>query len=355
MRINNLNLINYRNHINKAIVFDSELISIIGPNGIGKTNILEAIHIVSTGKSSRAKRDSDLINYDKNFSTINCNVSSREDDLNLEIQIIKENEDHRTIKKAKVNKTPKTLHNFYGLFTSVFFIPEDINLLTEPPSERRKYIDSIIVQVDSSYKKNLNLYTKAVKQRNKILEKINKENKGWDEMGYWTQMVANTGSIIQDKRESMFNEIKYYINENAVKLEITNDSKNNSKVALNYKKNEINEERFEKYKAREIASKTTLIGPHRDDFEIFIDGHSVSDYSSRGQQRGIILSLKLSEIEYIEKEKKERPVLLLDDIFSELDENHKKAIQNIINKQQTIITSTDNISFLHDNKIIRLG
>jgi len=349
MQIKELKLTNYRNHLNLKLDLDNKLVFIVGPNGVGKTNILESIYLTSTGKSPRSKYDSDLINYAKTFTTIASKISTTDDQFDLELQVINEGLDHRSRKKVKVNKVPKIINYFCGLFNSVLFMPEDIQLVTGSPSERRGYMDSILTQVDADYKKTLNTFGKAVKQRNKILEKINKEGRGWDEIDYWTVQVLRAGTIIHKKRAELFGAIQPLIDVNSERL---NGSK--VKTEIKYKQNEISQERFEKYQQKEIAAKTTLIGPHRDDFEIFLDGHAVSEFGSRGQQRSVILALKLSEIEYIEKQKGERPILLLDDIFSELDEKHKEAVMKVIGSQQTILTSTHAQDYYDGGSVINL-
>lgn len=350
MKIIDLKLVNYRNHQNLKLSLGDNFIYIVGPNGVGKTNILESVYFISTGKSPRTKYDSDLINYDKTFATAQAKVNTKDDEIDLEIQVIKEGEDNRSRKKAKINKVPKTIVRFCGIFNSVLFMPEDIQLIKGPPSDRRKYMDSVLIQVDPEYKKTLNTYGKAVKQRNKILEKINKEGRGWDEIGYWNIQILKSGQILHQKRTDMLDSIQPYLNSNSQKL-----NGSNQQTEIKYKKNELNEERLNKYQEREIAAKTTLIGPHRDDFEIFSEGHAVAEFSSRGQQRSVTLALKLSEIEYIENKVGERPVLLLDDIFSELDEKHQEAVMNVVGNQQTIFTSTHKQSFTPKGLIIELG
>ncbi len=349
MRITNLKLLNYRNHINLKLDLNDDFISIIGPNGAGKTNLLESIYLISTGKSQRAKYDSDLVNYEKSFATVNAATKNINDEYSMEFQIVREGDDHQSSKKVKVNKVPKTLSHFCGIFNSVLFMPEDIQLIKGPPSERRKYMDSLLTQVSPEYKKTLNTYTKAVKQRNKILEKLNKEGRGWDEIGYWTIQVLRSGNVLQRKRAEMFEMIQPHLDLNSKRL-----NGNNRQTEIIYKMNEFDEDRFLRYQEREIAAKATLIGPHRDDFEIMFDGHPVGEFGSRGQQRSITLALKLSEIEYIEKEKGERPILLLDDIFSELDEKHKEAVMDVVGNQQTIFTSTVKHDFTPKGSLIEL-
>jgi DNA replication and repair protein RecF len=349
MRIKELKLTNYRNHLNINLKLNEDAILIVGPNGVGKTNILESIYLISTGKSPRSKYDTDLINYEKPFTTVCSKTSSAEDNFNLELQVIRDGAEQKSRKKVKVNGVSKTMNYFCGLFNSVLFMPEDIQLVTGSPSERRRYIDAILTQADHGYKKTLNAYGKAVRQRNKILEKINKEGRGWDEIDYWTVQVLKTGNVLHEKRTEMFEMIRPFVDSNSEKL-----NGSDLKTEINYKKSELSKERFEKYQQREIGAKATLIGPHRDDFEIFFDGHSVAEFGSRGQQRSVVLALKLSEIEYIEKKRGERPILLLDDIFSEMDEIHKQAVTNIIGSQQTILTSTHKQNFPTGGMVINL-
>jgi DNA replication and repair protein RecF len=337
MRINTLNLRNFRNHSKAEFDLDSDLILITGPNGSGKTNILEAIHLLTVGKSGRARYDRDLINYDQNFCTIRGTTLVDQDNYDLEMQIVKSDSfENASTKKVKVNKVPKAQKYFCGVFNSVLFIPEDIHLITGAPSDRRRYLDMLLSQADNEYKGALDLYTKSLKQRNKLLEMINELDKGWEQLDYWTAHVLKNGQVIQTKRERFFDEI-------SPQLLKTGQLLNNpdTETALKYKKNLLSPERIESHQAKEIAAKTTLIGPHRDDFEVFLNGHNSAEFASRGQQRSIILALKLCEIDYIESKKGERPVLLLDDIFSEFDDAHKKAVIETIGKQQTIVTSSD--------------
>lgn len=342
MKINKISLKNYRNHEKKEISFENNTTVLIGNNGTGKTNILEAIYLLSTSKSKRARYDRDIIMYEQDFCTVNANVLVYGDEMDLEIQIIKRPEtEHTSTKKVKVNKVPKSIQYFCGLFNSVLFTPEDINLLTGSPSERRKYVDMVLVQTDRRYKKLVSDYTKALKQRNKILEKIREENTGWDEIDFWTNQLVENGKMIQEIREDFFNDINESLKKYSKKL-IMNDVLTSTR----YKKSVINHDRLKELQNAEVASGTTLVGPHRDDFSIFFDGHDVAEFGSRGQQRSTLLALKFSEMDYIEKEKKERPVLLMDDIFSELDDNHQKAILETLENQQNIITTAEKLDFL---------
>jgi len=347
MKIYNLKLTNFRNHSKLTLDFDKQLTLITGPNGSGKSNILEAIHMLSTGRSGRSKYDKDLIQYDKPFCIINATIQSTDQEFELELQVIRnEKFENVSIKKARINKVAKSMQYFTGIFNSVLFSPEDIQLITGSPSERRKYMDDMISQTDVEYERALTDYSKAVKQRNKLLENIAGGFGGLDQIDFYNKKILINGKVIQEKREKMFKNIRPHISENGRRLNTAE-----TKLEISYIKNEINEERLEEYKSREFAAMTTLIGPHRDDFELVFDGHNVSEFGSRGEQRSAVLALKLSEIEYIEKIKKERPVLLLDDIFSELDARHQEAVIDTIEGQQTTITSTANPEFIKDKAL----
>jgi len=352
MKINNLTLTNFRNHSDLKINFDDKVTLITGDNGSGKSTILESIYILSVGRLKTSRYDRDLIQYEKDFCTVRANIETKEDILDMELQIIKsERFDNASTKKAKINKVIKSIQYFTGVFNSALFSPQDIQLITGSPSERRKYIDNILSQVDIDYKRNLNNYLQAVRQRNKLLENINKGFGGQNEVGFYTDQILNHGKKIQEKRSKMFEDIEPVISKYGKDL---NSKKTD--LRINYKKNLINEERLQEYKSREIAAMTTLLGPHRDDFEILFDGHDISNFGSRGEQRSCVLSLKIAEMEFIEKQKDDKPVLLLDDIFSELDGKHQEAVASCIENNQTILTSTSTPNFLQDNnlKIIKL-
>lgn len=344
MEITQLQLKNYRNHLDFSSRFDPNTTVITGENGSGKTNILESIHLLSVCKSPRTKYDTDLINHQKNFASIIGKVNTSDNDDNtLEILVQrKQDSKNKSIKKVKVNKVNRAIYKFTGMFTSVLFAPEDIQLLTRNPSVRRKYIDSLLFQTDRKYKKDLSEYQKAVRQRNKLLEDFSFNYEEKQQLDYWTNIALERGLYIQNKRSELFDSLQANITSNISLLDIARES-----IIIRYKKNEISEKRFDEYKDKEHYARTTLIGPHRDDFEVYIDGYDTSTFGSRGQQRGIILALKLAEINYIEAIKGERPVLLLDDIFSELDDNHRKAVLKILPKQQNIITSAEKHLFLN--------
>jgi DNA replication and repair protein RecF len=342
MNISCLKLKNFRNHLNKQVDLKTDLTLILGKNGSGKTNILEAIYVMATGKSQRAKYDKDLINYDHNFCSIYAQVTNLQDDYELEMQIVQENPDTNiSSKAAKVNKVSKSILAFTGIFNAVLFVPEDIAMLTGSPSERRRYLDLLLIQTDREYRRSLSAYTKALRQRNKLLEQICETGVGRDQLSFWTEQVVKQGTYICHKRTDFIDFANSKLPELLRALE-----NHSTDAKIDYKHSKITDERMATYADKEVWAKSTLIGPHREDFAMTFNGHNVAEFGSRGQQRTLLLSLKLIELDFIEKNKGERPVLLLDDIFSELDEQHRKTIFDVVTKQQTVITSAESVKIL---------
>ena len=338
MRLLKLKLKNFRNHSNRQFSFDGKSTLISGPNGSGKTNLLEAIHLLSTTKSLRASYDREMISHDKTLTRVEAKVTQNKKSSNLELMVIKNDKfDNKSSKKVKLDKVNKSLQDFTGALNTVLFTPHDVEMLTSSPSIRRKYVDLIFFQVDKDYKRAYRDYAKAVRQRNKILEQIRDFGKGSEQIEFWNKKIIDTGSAVQDKRQKFFDFVQKNIGKYGEML--------NSKEAtydIEYLISSLSKERIKEYEKAEIGAARTLIGPSRDDFAIRYDGFDVSKYGSRGQKRIIILALKMCEIDFITKFAGKRPILLLDDIFSELDEFHKEAVKNIVDLQQTVITSAEN-------------
>lgn len=364
MKINNLKLTNFRNHKNTNLAFSPSITVIEGANGAGKTNILEAINLIATTKSFKARYDKDLINHNADFCRIEGTISKNEDEYNLECTIMSkkaplsnndedneyvEKEDKTSIKKVKINKVAKSLNNFAGTLNTVLFSPEHIDILTGSPGGRRKYMDMVLFQVDKDYKRATSSFVKAVRQRNKVLELIRETNKGWVQIDFWDDKVVETAEVIQKARNNYFEFIKSNVYEYGKQL---NTQETN--LDIKYKPNIIDKKRIEEYRSREIAAKTTLIGPHRDDMEIYMNGFDIAEFGSRGQQRSVVLALKLAEIDFFTQVTHEKPILLLDDIFSEFDDKHKQAVTETIKGNQTIITTAEDVNFNFDFEKITL-
>ncbi len=328
--IQKIRLQNFRNLKDEVHEFSDRITVIVGPNASGKTNLLESIFMLSNGKSFKSNLESELINIEKNFARVKGMVN---DDEKLEIILSKEK-----YKKFLVNGVPKRLVDFNGIFKVILFAPQDLDLVTSSPSLRRKFLDNALSLIDKEYHRAIISYEKGLRQRNKILWDIREHANtisGKDRLLFWDQLLIKNGDYIAKSREDFIN----FINQTP--------PINKENLTVVYDKSVINESRLEKYAIAEVASATTLVGPHRDDFIFKLNNKNMSSFGSRGEQRIAVLWLKLAELAYVEKSSEDllaqarKPTLLLDDIFSELDEKHREIVFKISKNQQTIITTAD--------------
>lgn len=313
--IREIKLTNFRNFENKSLNFANDITVIVGPNGAGKTNILESLFLLSTGKSFKAKLEIEMIKYDQELAKIKGD--------SLEVMITK-GDNGWPKKKLLVNGVPKRLIDFAGNFKTVLFGPWDMDLVTESPSIRRKFLDSVLSQVDREYRRSVLSYEKGLRQRNRLLWQIRESGVSRSQLLFWNQLLIKNGDYISQRRR-----------------EFIDFANTDLKYQLEYDPSAISESRLEQYKNEEIAAATTLVGPHRDDFSFVFVNRNLAAYGSRGEQRMGVLWLKMSELNFIENKTSERPTLLLDDIYSELDHEHRDLVLKIADKQQTIITTAD--------------
>lgn len=218
--------------------------------------------------------------------------------------------------------------DFLGFLRAVYFGPEDLALITNSPSLRRKYLDMVLSQLDREYIRCSLSYEKGLRQRNKLLERIRDEGVPRSQLVFWDQLLIKNGTYLTQSREEFIN----FVN---------GQTSSAFPFSLTYDRSVISPARIEEYAQEEVAAAATLVGPHRDDFAFWLKERDVHAFGSRGEQRMAILWLKLGELEFISSKTKGRPVFLLDDIFSELDEGHRRLVLEIIPQQQTIITTTD--------------
>jgi len=313
--VKSINLVNFRNFRKKTIDFSQKVTVIIGPNASGKTNILESLFLLSTGKSFKAQVEEEMIGYNNDLARVEGHE--------LEAILTRGREDWPK-KRLLVGGVPKRLIDFAGNFKVVLFGPWDMDLVTGSPSLRRRFLDSTLSQIDREYRRAILSYEKGLRQRNRLLFRIREEGLSRGQLLFWNQLLIKNGNYISSARQNLID----FIN-------------NLKKCNLKYDYSAISEKRLEQYAGEEIASATTLVGPHRDDFIFLREKRNLATYGSRGQQRMEILWLKLAELAFVESVTKERPTLLLDDIFSELDHEHRKVVFSVIGNQQTIITTAD--------------
>ena len=337
MYINNLKIKNFRNYENQEIDFDKNINIIYGNNGQGKTNLLEAIYICSIGKSYRTSREKEVIKFGEEFTNIELNVEKEDRKRNIKVNI-SENNKNIILNNIKVKKFSEILGNL----NIVMFTPDDIDIIKLGPTKRRKFLDIMISQLRPNYVNCLNLYKNTLEQRNEYLKQINNKIINDNMIEIWDEKLAEYGEKIYNYRNEFINKIKEKINNIQGKI-----SEEKEFIEIEYtsdcfdKKEYIKKLQFSK--DRDIIRGYTSKGIHRDDFTIYINKKELETYGSQGQQRSVVLSLKLCELEIIYEEIGEYPVLLLDDFMSELDENRRTKFIENIEKAQVIITCTDKI------------
>ena len=336
MKIRNLDLINYRNYEKLNIEFSTGVNVFQGANAQGKTNILEAIYYCSFGKSHRTNKVKDIIMWDKKFARIRLYIEMERIDKQIEINLLSDGKKGMTINKIKLLK----IGDLLGVLNIVMFSPEDLRIVKESPGVRRRFLDMEISQIDKRYYNALVAYNKVLSQRNIILKKKNPDN---DIISVYDTQLSEFGEYIVEQRINYIKLINLYGKE--IHKKITMNKEN---VEFLYKstceyENPIKENIIKdliKNRKRDIATGYTSVGPHRDDFLININKADAKDFGSQGQQRTVVLTMKFASLEIIKKVKGEYPILLLDDVLSELDINRKKFVLKSIDGIQTFITLT---------------
>ncbi|MBI2031684.1 MAG: DNA replication and repair protein RecF [Candidatus Levybacteria bacterium] len=339
MFLKSLRLTNFRNYAKSEFEFNSDTILIVGPNTSGKTNFAEGIFFLSVGRSFRAEKDGESVSFGKEVAHITGTVvfskeGKIEDGTKLEVAIQKGDEDGTARKKYKVNGVAKRRLDFAGNLVSVLFLPEHLDIIIDSPSLRRNFLDNVLEQVDRDYRAATISFTKGLRQRNALLDHARESGiRNEKQFEYWDNLLIESGSIITQKREEF--------------ITFINDSRKDIfDFAVFYDKSVISKARLLQYKEAEASSGVTLVGPHRDDVSFHMYNntrrttHDIKQFGSRGQQRLTILQLKLIELTFIESTIGQRPILVLDDIFSELDQDHIKLVLEEIHGQQTILTAT---------------
>ncbi|MDP4180192.1 MAG: DNA replication/repair protein RecF, partial [Bacillota bacterium] len=336
MHIEGLFLKNFRNYEALQVNFIKGFNIIYGNNAQGKTNILEAIYLCSTGRSHRTSKDAELIKNGKEKYIVNVKFTRNE----ITGKCIEINYDRINKKKIKINENPiKKIGDLMGQINSIMFSPEDLQIIKEGPSERRRFIDIALCQLKPSYFFNLQQYIRILNQRNTLLKEISLKRMNSSTLDVWNQSLIEIGSKIIKSRIEFINILSEKANINHKK--ITNNEEmleikyvpsidlNNFNIGVEEIKKTFTNQ-LKVVLAKEIQKATTIIGPQRDDIEIRLNKESIKLYGSQGQQRTAVLSLKLSELEIVKDDTGEFPILLLDDVMSELDMNRREyLVENI--------------------------
>ena len=352
MRIKKLKVENFRNLENLDIEFSEGVNIIYGNNAQGKTNIIESIYIFSFGKSFRANKDIELLKFDKEYFLSNIEIMKKDRELEMDFGFDKISNK----KMIKVNGViQKKISDIIGKLNVVVFKPEDIKIVTDSPSIRRKYIDYLISSISKSYLENITKYKKVMEERNNLLKEIKlrlKRSKNLDEtdsnfLDVYDKLLSKLNWEIYNERKRVIEKLNNYIYD--IHLKLTENYINNEKLHIKYVSNVAEDiekmyNNLSKSRLNDINKGYTSLGIHRDDYIISINSLDVSIYGSQGQKKSSIISLKLSELKVIEEVIGEKPVLLLDDYMSELDEKRRLKFLDIIEDIQIIITTTHKIS-----------
>ncbi len=344
MYIQSLELSNFRNYCNLNIDFDNGTNILYGNNAQGKTNILESIYLAGTSKSHRAARDREIIKFNEQEAHIKVIIKKNSIPVRIDMHLKKNRS-----KGIAVNGIPiRKASEIFGICNVVFFSPEDLNIIKNGPTERRRFIDLELCQLDKVYLHNLVNYNKIINQRNKLLKDIGfgNDTELKDTLDVWDMQLADYGARLITRRNQFIcdiNEIIYGIHR---KL-----TDNREELNIEYEPNIIGNNLYEELvrcREKDFKLKSTTVGPHRDDISFFIGGVDLRKYGSQGQQRTAALSLKLSEIELVKLMIKDIPILLLDDVLSELDSSRQRQLLESLNNIQTIITCTGLDEFIEN-------
>ena len=337
MHIKEISLENFRNYEKQNIILNPDINIIYGNNAQGKTNIIEAIFLCSYGKSFRAKKDSDLIKFEKERAKVEVLYEKIDREGKITVNI----DNKKLFYINDINQ--KKISDIIGKINIVTFTPDDIEIIKDGPQRRRKFLDMMISSLKPNYIHLLNTYNKALEQRNNYLRQIKIENKSINMLDIWDETLSEYSYKIFEYR-------KYFIDKFSEKLEvfhnlITKSGKEEIKIKYisNGRDRESYLENLRKSRQVDIKRGFTATGIHRDDFMIYINNRPVAIFGSQGQQRTAVLTLKLCELQIVKDELNENPILLLDDFMSELDNQRRKSFLENIEGNQVIITCTDKI------------
>lgn len=333
MHIKSLELKNYRNYKELAIDFSSGSNLFYGDNAQGKTNILESIYIAGTSKSHRGSKDKELIRFGEEESHIRLLLDKKQMEHRIDIHLKKRKAKGIAIDGMPIRKSGDLL----GLLNIIFFSPEDLSIIKNGPGERRRFLDMELCQLQKIYMFHLSQYNKILKQRNQLLAQIYYEEHLLDTLDIWDMQLVQYGISIIEKRKEFVQELNEIMGRIHEKL---TGGKENITVIYENQAGDDFLEQLKKRRDQDLKYKNTGLGPHRDDMKFIVNGIDVRVYGSQGQQRTAALSLKLAEIELVRRKIGDTPILLLDDVLSELDSNRKGYLLDSIKDIQTFITCT---------------
>jgi len=317
---------------------------------MGKSNLLEALVLIATGKSYRSEKEQQLLSFGQLSGRIKAVLGDTGEETKVEIIFIQQDTTLR--KKYLVNGVAKRRTGFFGHLTTVLFTPNDLAIVIGQPSDRRTFLNEVLEQVYQEYNEALLTYARALRQRNALLENVRTTGKRNQELfTYWDNLLIKNGQLLTKRREELID----CINEHEKRF---------FPFTITYDKSSISQERLQQYREEEVRAGVTLVGPHRDDFILQTSNlrtqneqrelHNVKYFASRGQQRLVVLELKLAQIAFMTEQSGQQPLLLLDDIFSELDSMHIEKVLALTKDCQTVMTTTHRefISDINENAAV---
>ncbi len=355
MKINNLELNNFRNYTYTKTNFNDGLNFIVGSNAQGKTNMLESIYLLSVGKSPKNSKDKQLIRFNENKAKVAVSFSTIAGSKTIEMYLDKQ--DKKSIKINNLNILKLT--ELVGTLSVVYFSPDELKLIKEVPEDRRNFLDISISQFDKTYLYNLMKYNRILKMRNQILKSLDSRESKIEQLKLFTPQLIDTAEKIIKKRLIFLEKLNLIAKDihKTITLEEDLDITYSYSLKENLSIKEDLTEQFNKSIDKEIESGYTSIGPHRDDIVFKINNLDTKHYASQGQQRTVALVVKLSLMEVIKEEIGEYPILLLDDVLSELDNGRQERLLNMTTKYQTFISCTaiPNTNLAFNKKEIQNG
>lgn len=329
MTLHSLSLTHFRSHEKATFPFSSAT-WLIGPNGAGKTNVLEALYLLATGKVLRGLYDGEVVRMSESVTRVVGTVDSTELSIGVERP---DGDKNISRKRFYVDGAARTRASFLGRFRAVGFFPQDLDVVTGSPAQRRSFFDHALVQLNPAFAGTLREFEHIVRNRNKVLASI-REGVGKEaHLDFWDERLISLSGIVQHTRGSFIDRIQNVLSEYA-------PTRAAEGYTLLYTPSVVEPTALPSNRAREVAAKHTLRGAHRDDVLMTLRGMDLSRFGSRGEQRYLLVLLTLVLLDVFERERGERPVLLLDDVFSEFDAAHQELIVSLIEKQQTVIAAT---------------
>ena len=332
MAVTTLSLTNFRSYKEQTLALDPVITLVVGPNATGKTNLLEGLFVLATTKSFRAK-DAELVRHGQEFYRLTIDQDGTEMALSYQVSPT------GTEKRARHDNTPKSLVDHLGSLRVVLFEPNDLLLINGAPERRRRYLDFILIQTTPRYTKTLSQYRRVLSQRNRLLSDWHGAT---NELFAWNLRLVELATEIHTARTQLISHINELVADcyhsiagSAESLKLTYQGAAEGDFGTNFL------QLLEDNLNRDIAAGFTTSGPHRDDFIITFKGAPIATVASRGEMRTVVLALKMAELAYIERQTESRPMLLLDDVFSELDDSRRRFLLDTLGGYQSVITTTN--------------